>query len=188
MSTTTKNGTQASLSAWQNRHHTVTCPSGQRLRIRIPGVETILEHGELPEELIEIALLEVTREDGAAGAIAEQLPSLGKDEKLARLAEFTAFQRELARAAVVEIQDANGIWAAATLSADDLRDLPDADVEMIAMIVLRLRGTDARGVTVGVEPLDRWRRFHESHGLDPEGCEACKAFLDELSTADVGAV
>lgn len=190
MSQTARNGSQSAsdaLAGWRDRRHTITCPSGQKLRIRIPGVETILQHGDLPETLLEIALLEVTRDDGAAGAIAEQLPSLTSEEKLKRLAEFSAFQRELVRAAVVAV-DGNGGWVDVTLSDDDLAQLPDADVEMIAMIVLRLRVQDARGVTIGVEPLDRWAQFHKSHGLDPEDCAACKAFLDELSTADVGAV
>lgn len=189
MSTTTENGTRSAnpVQGWRNRLHTVTCPSGQRLRIRIPGVETILQHGDLPDALVEIALLEATHDAGAAGAIAEQMPSLGRDEKIQRLSEFAAFQRELVRAAVIQVAEVDE-WADVSLTSEDVADLPEADVEMVAMIVLRMRGTDARGVTIGVEPIDRWARFHETHGLDPADCEACKTLAGELSSADVGAV
>lgn len=189
MTTRTQNGTalSPSLDGWRTRLHTITCPSGQRLRIRIPGVETILEHGDLPDALVDLALAEATRDDGAAGAIAEQLPKLDQQAKIQKLAEFGAFQRELVRAAIVEVEQ-DDEWVPVSLSADDLRGLPDADVELVAMIVLRLRSTDARGVTIGVEPIDRWARFHETHGLDHSRCEACQAFVDELSSADVGAM
>jgi 7-cyano-7-deazaguanine synthase in queuosine biosynthesis len=189
MSTTVTNGTQSgnALDVWRNRLHTVTCPSGQRLRIRIPGVETILQHGDLPDELVEIAILESTHEGGAATAIAEEIPTLGRDEKVKRLAEYAAFQRELVRASIAQV-DVGGEWVNVSVSRDDLSSVPDADVEMIAMIALRLRGTDARGVTIGVEPIDRWARFHETHGLDPASCEKCEAFLEGLSSADMGAV
>lgn len=191
MTTKTQNGTPPrsdTLAGWQQRLHTVTCPSGQRLRIRIPGVETIIQHGDLPDELVEIALLEVTRQDGAAGAIAEQLPDLDSAGKLARLAEFAAFQRELVRAAVREVETDTDVWEPLELGRDETAGLPEADVEMVAMIVLRLRSQDARGVTIGVEPIDRWARFHQAHGLDAEGCASCEAFLNELSSADMGAV
>lgn len=189
MGTATKNGSQSgnALAAWQTRLHTITCPSGQQLRIRIPGVETILEHGDLPESLIEMALKEITRQDGAAGAVAEELPTLEPEARIRRLAEFGAFQRELVAAAVMEIADGDK-WEPLRLTGDEVRELPDQDVEMVAMIVLRIRSTDARGVTVGVEPIDRWARFHETHGIDPASCPSCQAFVDELSTADVGPV
>lgn len=192
MTTTSGRSRGDNLAGWQARTlHTITCPSGQRLRIVLPGIGTLLEHGELPDQLIEIALLEMTRPDGAAGAIAKQLedtPDTPREVILERLAEFAGFQRHLVCAAVREIETADTVWVPVTLTPDQLDSLPEDDLAMVAEIVQRLRGTDARGVRIGVEPIDRWAGFHEAHGLDPEGCEACAAFLAELSSTDVGAL
>lgn len=192
--TTTSTPTEQppSLTGWQARGlHTITCPSGQRLRIRIPGIATLLEHGDLPDELIEIALLEVSRSDGAAGAIAEEIqniPTDATDARLERLHQFAQFQRHLVCAAIAAVDAGNDRWEGVTLTPDALDGLPEDDLAMVAEIVQRLRGTDARGVRIGVEPIDRWARFHEAHGLDPQSCEACASFLQELSSTDVGAV
>lgn len=180
----------SSLAGWQRRSlHTVTCPSGQRLRIRLPGIPTLLEHGDLPDDLIEIALLEVSRRDGAAGAIAEEISEMGDDQaaaKLERLAEFARFQKQLVCAAIQEIES-DDRWEQVELTPERLDGLPEDDLAMVAEIVQRLRGSDARGVRIGVEPLDRWARFRDHHSCG-EGCEACEALVRELSSADVGAL
>lgn len=187
--TVTENAPPPSLSGWQARAiHTITVPSGQRLKIRIPGIATLLEHGDLPDDLVDLALAEVTKPDGAAGEVARLMDADEDREKaLVRLAQFGTFQKQLVCCAVLEVER-DGVWQPVSLSLADLDDLPEDDLAMVAEIVQRLRGKDARGVTIGVEPVDRWRRFHDHHGLDAEGCGSCAAFLDELSTSDVGQV
>ena len=147
-----------SLAGWQARTvHTITLPSGQQVRMRLPGVATILEHGDLPEDLIDLAIAEITKDGGAAALVTEQQD---RETTLARLREFTAFQRHLVAAALVEPK----------MSYEQVTDavvdgtLPEDDLAMVAEIVQRLRDHDAAGVKVGVEPLDRWATFRQLHG------------------------
>jgi hypothetical protein len=169
----------------------VTCPSGQRLKIRIPGIATLLEHGDLPDDLLDIALLELAHADGAAGALASQVQQAdtpeAQAEALERLQAFGRFQRELVCAAVVGLEGELG-WTDITLTLADLDVLPEDDLAMVAEIVQRLRATDARGVRIGVEPLDRWAMFREAHGCPGEGCEGCQKIVDVFSSSDVGGV
>lgn len=181
-----------SLHGWQQRNlHTITCPSGQRLRIRIPGIGTLLEHGDLPDDLVEQALLELTSEGGAAGALAVQAADRDTDREslLAGVRKLAAFQRELVKHAVREVEDADGGgWSPVELDDEMIAELPEDDLAMVAEIVQRLRSTDARGVRIGVEPLDRWRRFQHHHDCPDAGCAGCAALVRELSSVDVGGV
>lgn len=193
MNTKTKPGSNGSLSSWRSRSlHTVGLPSGQIVKIRVPGIATLIENGEIPEDLIDIALEELTEDGGATAAIAKEVqdPQVGRERVLARLAELGSLQRSLVRASVVEIQEADGSFVPVELSEADVGPdgLPEDDLAMVAEIVQRVRGYDARGVRIGVEPLDRWAAFHREHGLDPEDCEHCQRLSRELSSIDVGAV
>jgi len=67
------------------------------------------------------------------------------------------------------------------LTIDQYRLLPAQDREMLRDIAMRVRQHDAKGVRLGVEPLDRWERFRHHHGC-AEGCPACEKARDELST------
>ncbi len=192
--TKTKQEPSPSLSAWQARSvHTITCPSGQRIRIRIPGIATLLEHGDLPDDLTEIALLELSAENGATGELAQQLASSAngnRAEILERVRQYGQFQRELVRAAVVAVESAPDKWQDVTLTLDDIGggSLPEDDLALVAEIVQRLRATDARGVKIGVEPIDRWATFREAHSCPDEGCPGCQKLIDELSSLDVDEV
>lgn len=171
-----------SLAAWQARAvHTITLPSGMQVRIRIPGVATILEHGDLPDDLAELALAEITRADGAAGHVAEKAGDADSDTLKRLVSDFGRFQRHLVAAALVEpALDYDDVTEAA---ADG--SLPEDDLAYVAEIVLRIRNKDARGVTIGVDPLDRWQSFRETHGCADEGCEGCDELRRRVSTADV---
>lgn len=183
-----------SLAGWQAKSlHTVTCPSGQRVRIRILGLGTILQHGDLPEDLIDIALIELSSEGGAAAAIAkdivdDEISEAQKERALKRLGEFGSLMRHLAITAIEEIEVAPDEWEPIRLTMDDIDSLPEDDLAMVAEIVQRLRGVDAKGVTIGVEPLNRWEVFHEVHGLSFEDCDGCQTFIQRLSSSDVGEV
>lgn len=182
-----------SLAAWQARAlHTITLQSGQRLQIRIPGIGTILEKGDLADNLLEIALLELTTKGGATAALAADLASENgnRDEALKRISRYGEFQRHLVCTAVVGIETAPGVFEPITLTPADLLDgsLPEDDLAMVAEIVQRLRFHDARGVRIGVEPLDRWATFREAHECPDEDCEGCQKLVEVLSSVDVGAV
>lgn len=183
-----------SLAAWQARAtHTITLPSGQRIRIRIPGIGTLLEKGDLPEDLLEMALLELTAEGGATAALAGELANAengNREKAVERIARYGEFQRHLVCAAVVAVETAPDAFEPLTLTPESLLDgsLPEDDLAMVAEIVQRLRAHDARGVRIGVEPIDRWATFRESHGCADEGCEGCQKLIDALSSTDVGAV
>lgn len=169
----------------QKAIHTVTAPSGAVLRIRIPGIATLLENGDLPDHLIGLALLDISKPEGAASALREMLDDILDESRRVKVVEevakFAEYQRRIIAAALVE----------PALTYDEIAtgDLPEGDLAMVADIVQRLVGTDARGVRIGVEPLDRWARFHHFHGL-PEGgeCDGCNRWADEFSSIDVGAV
>lgn len=190
MTTKSRNDTAPppSLSGWQARAvHTITLPSGQAVRMRLPGVATILEHGDLPDDLIEIALAEVTREGGAAGYVTD--PALDRDQTLERLRKFTAFQRHLVAEALVEPASTYDEITEAVRNGS----LPEDDLAMVAEIVQRLRSHDALGVRIGVEPLDRWAAFRDAHGCvagvdGHEGCEGCQKVVERFSSVDVGEV
>lgn len=179
------------LAAWRSRSlHAITLPSGQRVRIKIPGIATLLEHGDLPDDLLSIALLELTSEGGATAELARQLQVSENGERakiVERIAAYGRFQRELVRAAIVQVETEDG-WEDVSLTLDDLGGLPEDDLAMVSEIVQRLRAHDARGVRIGVEPLDRWATFREAHGCPDEDCPGCAKLVQALSSLDVGAV
>lgn len=188
------------LGAWQARAlHTITLPSGQRVRIRTAGVATLLERGDLPDDLVELALLELSAENGATGELARQLEEAqtkldedAGDERakvLERIKRFGVFQRHLAISAIEQLELSPDEWEPISLTLEDsYRDLPEDDLAMVAEIVQRIRATDAKGVRIGVEPLDRWAGFRDAHGCPDEGCEGCEELIRRLSSADVGAL
>ncbi len=197
------------LGAWQRRTlHRVTCPSGQRLKIRIPGLATMLEHGDVPDDLVELALAELSNERGATGLLAEELAQASDapddDEArarvLERLKEYGRLQRVLACEAIAYVEagedgpadvvDADGSrWFAIELTIEDTYgELPEDDLAMVAEIAQRLRLYDAQGVRIGVEPLDRWTSFREAHGCPDADCPGCAKLIESVSSAHVGAV
>jgi hypothetical protein len=167
----------------QKAIHTVTGPSGATFRIRIPGIGTLLEAGELPHHLVGLALLDISHREGAAAALRQMMDDVlsetRREELLAEVRKLGEYQRRIVAAAMVEPD----------LDYDDVAsgEFPEDDLSMVAEIVQRIRAFDARGVRIGVEPLDRWATFHEEHGLDPEGvCEGCKRAVGRFSSVDVG--
>lgn len=192
----TPNGLPPSLVGWQTRTlHTITCPSGQRIKIRLPGIGTLLEQGDLPGELVELALLELTQEGGAAGALAARVDAgdVPQEELVQRIRRFAAFQKHLVKAAVTEVETAPGVWDPVALTDHHVAVLPEDDLAMVSEIVQRLRAYDAKGVRIGVEPLNRWAEFCAAHGCEDtgegaEGCQGCQTLQQRFSSVDVGGV
>lgn len=184
-------GPRNALGAWQARAlHTITCPSGQRIRIRIPGLKTILERGDLPDRLSAIVALELVEQGGAIGAIVAETQNIdgddGRSALLERMRDLGAFQTYLVAVAVQEVE-VDGDWMPVNLLADGVDSLPDDDVQMIADIVLRYRDRDAVGVKIGVESLDRFATFRDVHPRcrDAEGssgCPHCQELVERFSS------
>lgn len=169
----------------QKAVHTVTGPSGATFKIRVPGIPTMLANGFLPNHLYSLALLDLEHPNGAAAGLRQMLDDALDDEKREQVVEqikkLAEYQQRIAAASLVEPE----------LSFEDIQsgEFPEDDLSMVVEIVERLRVYDARGVRVGVEPLDRWARFHNGHGLDAdEGCVHCFELVAEFSSVDVGAV
>jgi hypothetical protein len=191
----------ASLSGWRARAlHTITLPSGQRVRIRLPGIATLLEHGDLSEELFEIAIAELTDTISVPGidspsvipgSVQWATKEVTTEEKLKRIATYGRFQRELVCVAVEEIE-VDGEWQPFKLALDDLDALPEDDLSLIADIVQRIRFRDARGVRIGVEPLERWATFRQGHkGIactGDEDCPGCESVRQSFSSLDLDPV
>lgn len=170
---------------WRARTiHTVTGFSGSTCKIRIVGIPTMLEIGVFPDHLIGIALLDISTREGAVGALRETLQDVLAEEKraemVAEVRKLAEYERRIVAASLVEPD----------LTYEEIAsgEFPEDDFSMILEIVQRRRAYDARGVRIGVEPLDRWAMFHREHGLDPEDCEHCERLSQELSSIDVGAV
>lgn len=169
---------------WRERAiHTVTGPTGAVLKIRIPGIGTLLEHDQLPHHLVSVALLDIHHREGAAAALRGLIDDVLEDDQRAKLLDevkkLGEYQRRLVAAALVD----------PPLTYEEITsgEYPEDDLSMVAEIVQRVRAFDARGVRIGVEPLDRWATFHSEHGLDGEGgCEHCRRLTAQLSSIDVG--
>jgi hypothetical protein len=188
---TTENGAAPSRpevtppDVWRQRAiHTVTGFSGSTCKIRILGIPTMLEIGIFPDDLIGIALLDVSRREGAVGALREALEEVldttKRGELAAEVKKLAEYERRIVAASLVE--------PALTYEEIASGEFPEDDFSMILEIVQRRRQYDARGVRIGVEPLDRWAAFHREHGLDPEDCQHCQRLLQQLSSIDVGEV
>jgi hypothetical protein len=186
----TRNGTAppdaTPADVWRERTiHTVTLPSGSVAKIRIPGIGTILAAGELPTHLIGLALLDMSHPTGAASALqealADTLDEQKREETLAEVQKLHEYRCRIVAEALID--------PALTVEEVMSGEYPEDDLAMIAAIVQRLRAFDAKGVRIGVEPLDRWAMFHREHGLsDEDECAHCKRITAEFSSIDVGGV
>lgn len=158
--------------------HTITLASGARVKVRFPNVALLLAGDAVPEELRGEAMRKVSEElfasldqPDAAGGLTEET-----------LKQFDDYHRFLISRSLVE----------PTLTYDELEEgrptrPPQEDLDLLVEILVRGRDTDAAGVRLGVEPLDRWATFRHHHGCD-ESCEACAKVIDAFSSVDVGAL
>src|SRR5262245_15685657 len=169
---------RTSAAAWKQKAlHDITLPTGVQVTIRIPDVGMLLKGGAVPEKLRIAALAYISRE------LTGKVPGLVREEDDGNaiideeiLADQMRMHDWIVLQSVVEPQ----------LTEDDLPNIPVEDLVMLTEIANRERDTDALGVRLGVEPLDRWLPFREAHGCPAEGCPACEAARARLSTRNVG--
>lgn len=125
MSTTQKQ--KVTAAAWKkNAVHDVVCPSGTTVAIKIPDLPSIIEAGQIPQHLLDVAL-------GSAASGQEIEPTR---ELIAKQREFTDL---LVMKTVVE----------PTLTPEDVMDVPYEDKEFLVQVAMRQRDLDAVGDHIG---------------------------------------
>jgi hypothetical protein len=185
METNKSNGSKSdSLAAWKKRRsHHVTLDSGAEVDILFQDLGKLIQGDAVPKELTQIALQQSLAPGEAVRKIFEQIEA-GETEKTMELArQLDDLDKWMVSESVVHPK----------LSRDDVDELPPGDVEMLCDIIGRRRKTDAKGVFLGIVPLDLFTTFRDLHkgnqdenhqaGLDPD-CPACQSGVELLS--DVG--
>lgn len=190
--------TKSKQPAWkkQNRAwHSATPPSGMTgLKLRIPSMSDLMADEAIPERLRAIALKTVGHPNGLRGVVTDSLKEQNDAEDKGEKTLEDALQNEELKQAiedVVEIQKrlivGNVTVDGEPLTLEDLEDpdFPTIDAEWLGGVMLREIDFDAKGVRLGIEPLDRWAQFRHFHDCDPN-CSACSALQDFFSSVDLG--
>lgn len=202
MSGTSSRGKQPAWKRQNRAWHAVTPPSGMTdMKLRVPSLSDLIANEAVPERLRAIALKSAAHPAGLRGVIADTLAAQneaeakpeGDPEK--KTLEDALQNEDLKQAIedVVEIQKrlivGNVSVGGELLTDEDLDDpeFPSVDAEWLGGVMLRELDVDARGVRLGIEPLDRWARFRDFHECTPD-CSACQALQDEFSSVDLGRV
>lgn len=179
MSAATKNESApkpiASKAAWAKLAlHTIQLPSGAWVKIRIPDLTVLLLGNAVPERLRGAAIAQVF-EDIAKHVTPPAEGEAGPDDeaRMESLRDLNEVQRWLVLQMVQEPSLADG----------DLDDVPADDLGMLTLIAIRERNTDARGVTIGVDPLSRWDAFREVAGRLEGGEAAIEELRQRFSTS-----
>lgn len=178
--------------AWKRgTWHTVTGDSGCVYELRIPSIPDLIKDEAVPERLRAIALRSAAHPRGLKGVVHDELAE--SKEKNESDAEVLDPESALAKALsdVEEIQKRlithNVKCEGEFLTLEDLddEDFPEPDAEMLAGMCCREVVRDAKGVRIGIAPLEEWDTFRHFHDCPP-GCGACAALQDAFSTADLG--
>jgi hypothetical protein len=90
---------------------------------------------------------------------------------------------EIQKRLIVECVRVDGVMLTEADLADP--DFPAPDAEWLGAVMLREQEYDARGVRLGIEPLDSWARFRLFHDC-AAACSACAALQDDFSSVDLG--
>jgi hypothetical protein len=156
-------------------------PSGARVRFRFPSLAEIVELGELPPDLLEIAVAE-WKSPGSAAELAaepfEQLPDEPSEEQLEQASaaarevseKIAGLNRELIARALVE----------PAMTAAQLQSVPYSDLEYLTRIINRAEPFDAAGRRIGPEPISTFRVFAEAHDCAAD-CPACETSRRNVS-------
>lgn len=140
---------RTTTAAWKkSATHTVRCPSGVWVDIRIPDLPALIEAGSIPQHLLDAALETVSQ--GAQGVQATPTKELIIQQR-----EFTD---KLVQLTVVDPK----------LSDEDVRDVPYEDKEMLVDIATRRVDFDAEGNHLGgLHTSAQFRAFRRLERLDP---------------------
>jgi hypothetical protein len=136
MSTEQQTVKPATLAEWKKaKQHTITLPSGTVVEVVVPNLPKLVQTGQIPNSLIDIALKvvqgskQITREDIEA-----------QPDFYNKICAFTVVKPKL--------------------GDDDFEDIPYEDKEMLVEIATRQRDLDAVGHHLGgLETVKDWRNF-----------------------------
>ncbi len=135
-----------SIAAWKKAAvHYPLCPSGVRVGIRVPDLPKMIEAGDIPQHLLEVAI-------GVAVSGETVKPTV---ELITQQREFTDI---LVKLVVVD----------PPLKETDLPDVPYEDKEFLVSLATRQRDVDAEGEHIGgLSTSERFRRFRGLGEFDP---------------------
>lgn len=187
------NGWAGTLEEWHARtiHH-IEGHSGMRFDFRFRTLGQLIALTDLPDQLIQLALLEETRDvtGGIVGAIASDLRQV--DDPASGVTAEQARENALEKSR--QVDELNRRLVAFCLvtpkvTAEQLagEDFPEEDLQMLSGIVSRQLQFDAAGRRIGVEPIETFATFRDVHECAPD-CAACEAGRDRLSSVHVGGV
>lgn len=129
--------TELTVADWNKKgEHAPLLPSGFRPKIRIPDLPALIEAGEIPQHLLDVAL------DVAGGE--DTRPSI---ELIKTQREYTD---RLVQLTVID----------PVLDDETVKSVPFEDKDMIVAIATRLRDLDAEGEHIaGLTKSDKFRKF-----------------------------
>lgn len=154
--------------AWKSSgNKRITLPSGIEVTIRPLRLEHYMTHGRTPDALRVIALGDLR------ATLAKRVEELSPE---ARAQAYTKLVEEYMHPGILKLV------VDPEITLDDIPDLPPADIDMLVGILNMNVTEDAKGRSLGVEPLDRWGIFREKHHC-ADGCPSCEAAIGELSAA-----
>lgn len=135
-----------SVAGWKKAAvHYPLCPSGSRVGIRVPDLPKLIEAGDIPQHLLEVAL----------GVALSGEPVKPSKELIVQQREFTD---TLVKLTVVE----------PALKDEDLPDVPYEDKEFLVAVATRQRDVDAEGEHIGgLSSSEKFRRFRGLGEFDP---------------------
>lgn len=176
-----------SKETWFGRVHDAVLPSGMKVTYRDLSLGELIELGELPDDLLEVAVAEWA-EPGGAKQLAmvpfAELPEKptkkqtaeAESKSVAVLRGITAVNRLMIARAVVAPE--------ITVEELETERIPYVDIELLSALINRRTVTDAAGRHVGVVPIDQFQIVLAAHGHEPcpEDCEACTASRRQLAT------
>lgn len=171
----------AVLRAWADDAHDVTLPTGRRVKVRLPGPDVLVRHGQMPKELRGLVLRLFT------GVIDARQMSDAQLDNVLTMRLFMA--ADSVRAIYDEPNDA---WLEVALDAETLRKLglPGEDLTALELMAIRARTpqqitADSRArlglANVGDAlrrideeagaTVDGWRPFRDGPGGGPPGAD-----------------
>jgi hypothetical protein len=173
-----KNSWAGSKTAWKRKRvHQITLPTGQQVLARFPDTTTLFQNEAVSSDLIHVAFMDQFAPDMLRAIIGDT------DKEAELLKNFNELGDRLAVDMLVEPK----------LTLEELREIPQEDLDMLKQIAMRERNTDAKGVVLGVVQLDVFTTFREAHERSEDvaeghppfpdpGCDACVEAFREFSS------
>jgi hypothetical protein len=136
-----------SKTAWKKRReHEVTLPSGAEVKIALPDLAAMIQGGQIPNELLDVA----TKVGSGKGVDVSDAPEEQR-KLMGQVSDFNAF---LVEKTVIE----------PSVTKDEVLsgDLPAEDVDLLIQFALRKTDFDAVGKHLGgLDTVDSFRKFRQ---------------------------